>query len=517
MKHFLRSASLCLFLTACGWTETFAQAPGSVTVYNGSVAIAGYQADISETLYIGPGTYTVDGTWEIYSKNVVIDPAAVITGTGTIQFYNPSVAGGAPSATFIDGNDATNAIEVNVVLNNAQGITISEIPFPADLTGAGFTNNTANNTLSIGKGFDLAVDGANVTLGSGVVGDFTFDDNATLTGYSANRMVITNNSSLSHMVKENYTGSFVFPIGIAAGDYTPATVTPATAGTVHASVQDYSIVPPTVVGKTEGMDRTWHIYADAAVPATVTLQHNSPATDGADYVDNMAFVTQNQADGSWSSPGTTDYVSAGLHTNATYTLPGAPAVNTSYFTKASDVDSPLPVTLISFDATPEKSTVLLSWSTSSEMNSKAFDVERSRDARNWITLGTVKAHGKSDALQQYSFTDANPVNGSGYYRLRMVDMDGSFALSKIKLVHSERATTMNTYPNPASGVLNVTATDWKNVKEMQIFNLEGKAVYRSGTNPATSISLQHVPAGIHILSLIRTDGSIEQKKIVIAR
>ncbi|WP_025765398.1 hypothetical protein, partial [Dyadobacter tibetensis] len=232
-----------------------------------SIAPGGTHADAAETLYIGPGTYQIDGTWEIYAKNIVIDPNAIIQGTGSIQIYNPSVAGGAASITNVDGNNQSSSIGVAVVLNNASGMQITELPFPADLTAAGFSNNTADNTLYLGTDLNLAVDGADVTLDATVKGDLRFDSDATISNYSANRMVITNNSTVSHMVKDAFSsGSFFFPVGIADGDYTPTSLTGG--GPYHVSVTDYAASVASVLTPEEGMDRTWHIYGATATSMT---------------------------------------------------------------------------------------------------------------------------------------------------------------------------------------------------------------------------------------------------------
>ena len=130
-------------------TTSNAQSVGSESIYGGplstvSIVAGATYADVSETLYIGPGTYEINGTWEIYSKNVVIDPAAIITGSGTIHFYNPSVAGGASSPTLIDGNDLSQPIGVAIVHQNASGMQLVNTDFPADLVAAGFSNNSAS-------------------------------------------------------------------------------------------------------------------------------------------------------------------------------------------------------------------------------------------------------------------------------------------------------------------------------------------------------------------------------------
>src|SRR6516225_4697540 len=73
--------------------------------------------------------------------------------------------------------------------------------------------------------------------------------------------------------------------------------------------------------------------------------------------------------------------------------------------------TPLPVTLVEFAGrlNPDH-TVGLSWTTSLEVNSDYFSVQRSTDGSNWQQLGTVKAKGFSSVSSNYSFTDPTPLN-----------------------------------------------------------------------------------------------------------
>ena len=133
---------LCLF--ACFWqVVVWAQATGSGETVNGYMAIA-YQLcscfSRRKSLH-GPGTYLINGTWQVYSKNVWISPNAVFSGTGTIRFFNPSVAGGAASSTLVDGNNSSNFINVNIRLDNASDMVLTDIAPTATMTTADGTMN----------------------------------------------------------------------------------------------------------------------------------------------------------------------------------------------------------------------------------------------------------------------------------------------------------------------------------------------------------------------------------------
>ncbi|TDB63397.1 hypothetical protein [Arundinibacter roseus] len=94
-------------------------------------------------------------------------------------------------------------------------------------------------------------------------------------------------------------------------------------------------------------------------------------------------------------------------------------------------DGPLPVVLTRFEGRPSENLITLNWQTSEEKNSQHFDVQRSQDAQQFSTIGTVAARGMSPALLDYTFTDSNPSSGTNYYRLRMMDVDETEAFSRI--------------------------------------------------------------------------------------
>src|SRR5690606_20066888 len=151
-------------------------------------------------------------------------------------------------------------------------------------------------------------------------------------GYGAQRMVVTGNATTGHLVKE-FSGSTpqVFPVGIAEGDYTPATLMPSSAATMHVSVQDYAAGNIALADPEQGMDRIWHIYADEGVNATYTLQHNT-VTNGSAYVDEGAQIVQYAGGTNWIGD-VTVLEGEGIHTREDImAATGAPA-DGSWLTK----------------------------------------------------------------------------------------------------------------------------------------------------------------------------------------
>jgi hypothetical protein len=115
--------------------------------------------------------------------------------------------------------------------------------------------------------------------------------------------------------------------------------------------------------------------------------------------------------------------------------------------------STLPVTLMTFTGQAEGSGVLLHWATAEEQNSSYFEVDRSADNQTYTAIGQVSAAGNSTQTTDYSFTDGSPLTGNNYYRLKMVNLDGSFLYSQVVVVNigGSSMSSVNVYPNPAHG------------------------------------------------------------------
>jgi hypothetical protein len=524
--------------------QSKAQAPGSESVYGGSLSVksitsAGISSDVSESLYVGAGTHVIDGTWEIYAKQIVIDPAAIITGTGTIILYNPSVAGGAASPTLIDGNASSNAIDVNIQLQNASGMKLTNIAFPSTLTASSWTDNASASSLYIGKDLSLAIDGADVQLGTGVVGDLTFDADATISNYRPSRMVIVNNDILSHMVKESFTSAFVFPVGISDGDYTPAQISNVSAITVSLSVQDYvasasteATTDPGPAGiPADGMKRTWHIFANTAgTGTTINLQHNL-STNQSGFFDASHFVTRwgsivpnitgdftaasgvsgwqtntaaSGAAGSLSTP--TAVVGASMRGRSYASLATTATAPETYFSKSTDIVSPLPVTLVSFDAAVAQCTVLCNWTAGVENKLDRYELQHSTNGVQFITLSTYLAKGSNS---HYSFVHQSPSMGTNLYRLMMVDKDQNFTFSNLINVKVEcdgYLGAVKVYPNPSAGLITVEGTGNNRPSVIRIINMQGQIVQEIKTNHnSTNIDISALASASYMLQLLQNE------------
>lgn len=190
----------------------------------------------------------------------------------------------------------------------------------------------------------------------------------------------------------------------------------------------------------------------------------------------------------------------------------------SAITYGSVDDSALPVNLISFSAHTEGDNSILDWETASEINSKYFDIEHSANGKNWSIIGKVLAEGESQKLLTYHFTDNSPITGDNYYRLKMVDIDDSFAYSRILVLHFEETDKIVLYPNPVSEILSIqTFNDWGKITNVSIFDKAGRLMYTSPVKPLPTIDVRQLIGGKYIVRITTLNGDRKSYNIMVSR
>lgn len=141
----------------------------------------------------------------------------------------------------------------------------------------------------------------------------------------------------------------------------------------------------------------------------------------------------------------------------------------------------LPVELLTFRGEcTGNSKADLYWETASEQNSDSFVIEKSEDGLTFSSIGVVEAAGTSQTNTAYEHTDNQVRAGITYYRLRMVDLDGTTELSPTIAVKQLEGALSYPYPNPCStGAL---VTIYGRSQAVSIGTPDGKLLWqRSGT------------------------------------
>lgn len=164
---------------------------------------------------------------------------------------------------------------------------------------------------------------------------------------------------------------------------------------------------------------------------------------------------------------------------------------------------PLPVELLSFSAEYAGEAHLLQWSTAAEINTMQFEVQRSADARNFHALGTVEPAGSASSGDNYRFRVNEPLNGNNFYRLKIVDNDGSFSFSNIVLLNNSGNVKFSLYPNPTADILNIilpTSGELAATKAI-IYDAQGKLVLQPQifNNLTNAIDISALPPGVYTI------------------
>ena len=131
------------------------------------------------------------------------------------------------------------------------------------------------------------------------------------------------------------------------------------------------------------------------------------------------------------------------------------------------------------------------------MNTSHFEIEHSIDGRQFTAIGQVTANNRA-GTNNYQFTHASLSEPSNYYRLKMVDLDGNFTYSDVKVVRLSTTTVFQVFPNPARHTITVRGTDPNGI--LRVLTADGRLmkqyVTRGGDMP---INISTLPAGMYII------------------
>ncbi len=177
----------------------------------------------------------------------------------------------------------------------------------------------------------------------------------------------------------------------------------------------------------------------------------------------------------------------------------------------------LPVKLTNFNVQKAGSTAKISWTTSQEINSREFVLERkSSNSNSWTGFATVPAAGNSSIKLTYIFTDIAPAKGINFYRLKLVDADNKFTNSEIRSVLFGSKDAVLITPNPASSFVNIYLSKNNNsVTQIIITDANGKLVQKINTAEQTyQLSTAAYAKGLYVIKIIGAENTSTQKVII---
>lgn len=184
----------------------------------------------------------------------------------------------------------------------------------------------------------------------------------------------------------------------------------------------------------------------------------------------------------------------------------------------------VPVLLTSFTGQAKDWTAVLNWSTSSEINSSHFVIERSTDQVRFSSIGRVQAQGFSQTSHSYQFTDADILFGQPvFYRLKMVDLDGTYQYSKvIRLTFNKGASfVQRVFPNPAKAGQSIQAditSDSNQWVQVSLLNTAGQRIMQQSFRVQSGqgryqLNIPSTAKGFMILMIRAEDGTLHTEKM----
>ena len=172
----------------------------------------------------------------------------------------------------------------------------------------------------------------------------------------------------------------------------------------------------------------------------------------------------------------------------------------------------LPVRIVSFEAIAQKINVKTTWAVADELNVSTYEVEHSTDGNIFKKVGNVNATGNSS----YNFVHKSPSYGVNYYRLRIVDANGTFKYSETRKVNFVGDGEPQVNPNPAKNVLNINLPfSWTGKKvSIKIYSIEGKLVLNKEIINATdliNLDVSSLPPSQYYLKILSNEKTISKK------
>ena len=174
----------------------------------------------------------------------------------------------------------------------------------------------------------------------------------------------------------------------------------------------------------------------------------------------------------------------------------------------------LPVTLISFTASGNNNNVDLKWQVENEINLLQYNIEYSTDGNAFSTIGQVNATG----VLAYHYSFSNPSSTQRYYRLKMIDVDGTVTYSDIVEINVTEQKSIKIYPNPAKDNINIYVGENVNTSHINIIDATGRVIKDINTNNhQTTVKSSQFANGLYIVQLIENDKVIKSAAFIINR
>ncbi|MBL7953240.1 MAG: T9SS type A sorting domain-containing protein [Flavobacteriales bacterium] len=220
-----------------------------------------------------------------------------------------------------------------------------------------------------------------------------------------------------------------------------------------------------------------------------------------------------ESGGTWQAPlsgQTQPFLREVVVPNVVFSDVTAPA-NEHIWAMAYDL-TPLPVTLLSFEARCEGTGVSFAWRTASEQNSALFTVERSVDGLSWSMIGSSSAMGTSHTPTAYGLVDPTIIADIPLlYRLVEHSTDGTTTALATISAPACSPPELVLFPNPASDrVFAQLPVQSAKTLVVTVHDATGRAVHQQNVEPSAMpvmLNITGFAAGTYHVRFATTDGN----------
>jgi hypothetical protein len=188
----------------------------------------------------------------------------------------------------------------------------------------------------------------------------------------------------------------------------------------------------------------------------------------------------------------------------------AQALTVSYSATAA-----MPILISSFYAKRNNSVVTLNWNTLIEINAKEFVLQKN-SGNGFVDVKTIPASNKANGAS-YITTDNNVDKGNTFYRLKMVDFDGTYTNSDTRTVKGTASDSeYMVFPNPSNGNGKVSITDISEPTDVQVIDNTGRVIKNVSMNNNNSIDLNNLQNGMYQIRIhTKSQNTVVTRKLTV--
>lgn len=176
----------------------------------------------------------------------------------------------------------------------------------------------------------------------------------------------------------------------------------------------------------------------------------------------------------------------------------------------------LAVKITNFTARKNDKEIILNWQTSTEINNKGFEIQRSADGIHWNTIGFVNGNINTAMQENYQFNDASPLTGQNFYRLAQIDVDNKATYSAVVSLKFLRRGFYYVTNNPGNGLYHLYVERTGNNKiSYSVIDANGRRIMSKILNGSEdqTIDITNYSSGIYLLQIQKGSDLFTEKLI----